>query len=58
MVGVTERMVSSALGYTWAYLLLGGVCLLCIPLMYLEMRIGPRFRTLRDKTAASERTGS
>ncbi|KXJ89305.1 major facilitator superfamily domain-containing protein [Microdochium bolleyi] len=55
MVGVTERMVSSALGYTWAYMLLAGVCLLCIPLMYLEMRVGPRFRIPRDEAAEEEK---
>ncbi|KAH7018160.1 major facilitator superfamily domain-containing protein [Microdochium trichocladiopsis] len=54
MVGVTERMVSSVLGYTWAYLLLAGICLLCIPLMYLEMKIGPRFRIPRDKAAEED----
>lgn len=49
IVAVTDRMVTSRLGYIGSYGLLGGVTALCIPLMYLEMKVGSRIRMRRDK---------
>jgi hypothetical protein len=37
------------MGFGWAYILLGGICLMLLPLMFLEMKIGPRFRQKRQK---------
>ncbi|KAF8078858.1 MFS general substrate transporter [Lyophyllum atratum] len=46
LVSVIDLMLR-ALGVGWTYVLLGGVSLLGIPLLYLEMRIGPACRAKR-----------
>tara|TARA_R110002060_G_scaffold72129_2_gene80770 strand:- start:92 stop:238 length:147 start_codon:yes stop_codon:yes gene_type:complete len=36
------------MGYGWAYILLGGICLALLPLMLLEIKIGPKYRRKRQ----------
>ncbi|KAL1668771.1 major facilitator superfamily domain-containing protein [Schizophyllum commune] len=36
--------ITSAIGYGWTYVLFGGLSLLMIPLIYLEILMGPRWR--------------
>ncbi|KAI0474909.1 major facilitator superfamily domain-containing protein [Xylariaceae sp. FL0804] len=48
VVALTDKM-TARLTYVWTYVLLGGICLLCFPLMYVEMKIGPRWRLMREK---------
>ncbi|GLB35921.1 putative MFS general substrate transporter [Lyophyllum shimeji] len=50
LVSVIDLIIR-ALGVGWTYVLLGGVSLLVLPLLYLEMRIGP---TCRAKRRAQE----
>ncbi|GJC89779.1 Itaconate transport protein [Colletotrichum liriopes] len=47
LVGLIDRM-TSALRISWSYVLLGGVCALLLPLMYIELKIGPKWRLKRD----------
>ncbi|KAI1338140.1 major facilitator superfamily domain-containing protein [Xylariaceae sp. FL0016] len=51
VVALTDRM-TSRLTYTWTYVLLGGICSLCLPLMYVEMKKGPEWRLNREKLEA------
>ncbi|GJD04247.1 major facilitator superfamily [Colletotrichum higginsianum] len=46
-VCLIDRM-TSALRISWTYVLLGGVCALLLPLMYIEMKVGPKWRMKRD----------
>lgn len=46
LVSVIDKMTKS-LGFGWAYTLLGGLCILLLPLMFLEMKIGPKCRIKR-----------
>lgn len=46
LVSVIDLIIR-ALGVGWTYVLLGGVSLLILPLLYLEMRIGPACRAKR-----------
>jgi hypothetical protein len=36
-----------AFGTGWTYTLLGGICILASPLLYVELRCGPRWRERR-----------
>ncbi|TQN64674.1 Itaconate transport protein [Colletotrichum shisoi] len=47
LVGLIDRM-TSALRISWTYVLLGGVRALLLPLMYVEMKVGPKWRMKRD----------
>ncbi|EQB56176.1 hypothetical protein CGLO_03814 [Colletotrichum gloeosporioides Cg-14] len=47
LVGLIDRM-TAALRVSWSYVLLGGVCALMLPLMYIEMKFGPKWRLTRD----------
>ncbi|OLN87208.1 Quinidine resistance protein 2-like protein 1 [Colletotrichum chlorophyti] len=47
LVGLIDRM-TAALRVSWSYVLLGGVCALMLPLMYTEMKVGPKWRMRRD----------
>ncbi|KAL1700891.1 major facilitator superfamily domain-containing protein [Schizophyllum commune] len=47
MTAVIDYIIR-ALGYGWTYVLLGGVAALTIPLFYLEMFMGPRWREHRE----------
>ncbi|KXH27035.1 hypothetical protein CSIM01_12610 [Colletotrichum simmondsii] len=47
LVGLIDRM-TAALRISWSYVLLGGVCALLLPLMYVEMKVGPKWRMRRD----------
>ncbi|KAJ2906461.1 Itaconate transport protein [Zalerion maritima] len=49
MVSVIEKMTSSRLKPSWSYVLLGGICLLQMPLMYVEMKFGRQWRLRRDR---------
>jgi hypothetical protein len=40
--------ITQQLGVGWAYVLLGGIVALQLPLMLLEMRKGPAWRMKRD----------
>ncbi|KAL1760343.1 major facilitator superfamily domain-containing protein [Schizophyllum commune] len=44
--------ITSAIGYGWTYVLFGGLSLLMIPLIYLEILMGPRWRARRDARKA------
>jgi hypothetical protein len=47
MVAVIDRMTST-LSPSWSYVLLGGVSGLLLPLMYFEMKLGPKWRAKRE----------
>lgn len=49
LVAVINKMTTSRLGPEWTYVLFGGICVLLLPLMYIEMRMGPRWRMKREK---------
>ncbi|KAK2033576.1 MFS general substrate transporter [Colletotrichum zoysiae] len=53
LVGLIDRM-TSALRISWSYVLLGGVCALLLPLMYIEMKVGPKWRLKRDLKSVDE----
>lgn len=46
LVSVIDIIIR-ALGTGWTYVLLGGICVLTTPLLFLEMRIGPGCRAKR-----------
>ncbi|KAL6705350.1 multidrug transporter [Coniothyrium glycines] len=48
LVSLIER-VARAWGDGWTYTFLGAVCALLLPLMFLEMRMGPRWRRKREE---------
>ncbi|TDZ68043.1 Itaconate transport protein [Colletotrichum trifolii] len=47
LVALIDRM-TEALRFSWSYVLLGGVCAMMFPLMYIEMKTGPKWRMRRD----------
>ncbi|TEA21034.1 Itaconate transport protein [Colletotrichum sidae] len=47
LVALIDRM-TEALRFSWSYVLLGGVCAMMLPLMYIEMKMGPKWRMRRD----------
>ncbi|KAG4421615.1 hypothetical protein IFR04_005234 [Cadophora malorum] len=47
LVSVIDR-ITTVMGYGWAYILLGGICLALLPLMLLEIKIGPKYRRKRQ----------
>ncbi|KAF6793749.1 major facilitator superfamily [Colletotrichum sojae] len=53
LVGLIDRM-TLALRVSWSYVLLGGVCALMLPLMYVEMKVGPKWRIRRDLKAIED----
>ncbi|KAK1593708.1 major facilitator superfamily domain-containing protein [Colletotrichum navitas] len=53
LVGLIDKM-TSALRISWSYVLLGGVCALLLPLMYIEMKFGPKWRLERDLKSVDE----
>ncbi|KAK9776141.1 putative Major facilitator superfamily (MFS) profile domain-containing protein [Seiridium cardinale] len=48
VVATTDRMINS-LGYIWTYVLLAGICACMLPVMYIQMRVGPKWRLERDE---------
>lgn len=48
VVALTDRMVSK-LGYIGTYSLLAGICACMIPVMFIQMKVGPKWRIPRDK---------
>ncbi|THH19557.1 hypothetical protein EW146_g1639 [Bondarzewia mesenterica] len=52
LVSVVD-MATSALGYGWTYVVLGGICAAMLPLILLEMKIGPAYRLKRLQAASS-----
>ena len=46
MVSVINPIIV-ALGYGWTYTVLGGLCVLASPLVYVEIRWGPVWRERR-----------
>jgi len=48
MISVIDRMTST-MGEGWCYTFWGGICALLLPLMILEIRMGPRWRVKREK---------
>lgn len=50
LVSLIDR-ATTRLGYGWTYVLLGSICLLMIPIMYIVMRIGPKWRKKRERKA-------
>ncbi len=40
---------TQALGYGWTYTLLGALCALLLSCIYVEMRMGPKWRAAREK---------
>ncbi|KAK1981614.1 major facilitator superfamily domain-containing protein [Colletotrichum cereale] len=53
LVGLIDKM-TSALRISWSYVLLGGACALLLPLMYVEMKVGPKWRLKRDLKSLDE----
>ncbi|KAH6710702.1 major facilitator superfamily domain-containing protein [Leptodontidium sp. MPI-SDFR-AT-0119] len=47
LVSVIDRM-TNVMGYGWAYILLGGICLALLPLMLFEIKFGPKYRQRRQ----------
>jgi multidrug resistance protein len=47
MISVIDRM-TSAWGDGWTYTFWGGICALLLPLMLLEIKMGPRWRAKRE----------
>jgi hypothetical protein len=41
------QLIIEGIGVGWTYVLLGGLLLLVLPLLYLEIRIGPKCREKR-----------
>jgi hypothetical protein len=48
VVATTDRMVTN-LGYIWTYVMLAAICACMLPVMYIQMKIGPKWRLQRDK---------
>jgi hypothetical protein len=48
MISVIDRM-TSAMGDGWTYTFWGGICALLLPLMFLEIRMGPKWRAKREE---------
>ena len=48
LVSMIERM-TNALGLGWTYTFWGGTCTLLLPLMFLEMKICPKWQRNRDR---------
>ncbi|KAI0018938.1 major facilitator superfamily domain-containing protein [Xylariomycetidae sp. FL0641] len=48
VVALTDK-ATAKLTYVWTYVLLGGICAMFLPLMYVEMRMGPKWRLKREK---------
>lgn len=48
MVSVIDLMLRR-LGMGWTYVLLGGLAILCTPLVIIEMKTGPKWRERRRK---------
>ncbi|KAK2016928.1 MFS general substrate transporter [Colletotrichum eremochloae] len=53
LVGLIDKM-TLALRISWSYVLLGGVCALLLPLIYIEMKVGPKWRLKRDLKSVDE----
>jgi multidrug resistance protein len=51
LISVIDRM-TNAWGHGWTYTFWGGICALLLPLMFLEIRMGPRWRAKREAAAA------
>ncbi|KAF1917802.1 major facilitator superfamily domain-containing protein [Ampelomyces quisqualis] len=47
MISVIDRM-TNAMGDGWTYTFWGGICALLLPLMFLEIRMGPKWRVKRE----------
>jgi multidrug resistance protein len=47
MISIIDRM-TSAWGDGWTYTFWGGICALLLPLMLIEIRMGPRWRAKRE----------
>lgn len=54
MISIIDRM-TNAWGDGWTYTFWGGICALLLPLMILEIRMGPKWREERE-AAGEERT--
>jgi multidrug resistance protein len=52
MISIIDRM-TSAWGDGWTYTFWGGICALLLPLMLLEIRMGPRWRAKREAAEKS-----
>ncbi|RDW85342.1 hypothetical protein BP5796_03667 [Coleophoma crateriformis] len=50
LVSVIDK-ITAVMGFGWAYILLGCICLALLPLMVVEIKIGPRFRRKRESLA-------
>jgi len=46
-------LITNALGPSWTFVLLGGVCAILTPLVFLVMKIGPGCRAKRRENEAS-----
>ncbi|KAK0440244.1 major facilitator superfamily domain-containing protein [Armillaria borealis] len=54
LISVQDKAISS-IGYGWTYTILGVICVLMLPLVYLEIKVGPicRERRLQSRDASS-----
>ncbi|KAF2797294.1 MFS general substrate transporter [Melanomma pulvis-pyrius CBS 109.77] len=53
LVSLIDRM-TTRMGLGWTYTFWGGICALLLPLMFLEMKMGPRWRGKRDLAEKAE----
>jgi MFS family permease len=53
LVSIIERM-TMAMGLGWTYTFWGGICTLLLPLMFLEMKMGPVWRGRREAAEKDE----
>ena len=48
LVSGIQPMIN-AIGYGWTYVFIAGLAVISVPLLYLQMYYGPRFRLRRHK---------
>ncbi|KAH7355945.1 major facilitator superfamily domain-containing protein [Pyrenochaeta sp. MPI-SDFR-AT-0127] len=53
LISIIDRM-TTAWGDGWTYTFWGGICALLLPLMLLEIKMGPKWRMKREREAAEE----
>lgn len=56
LVSLINRM-TTRLGYGWTYVLLGAICVMLLPLMFVVMKFGPRWRRAREAKESHQEDG-
>jgi hypothetical protein len=52
-VSLIDKMTAT-LGIGWSYVILGGCSIALMPLFYVEMRLGPRWREKRNRKSTEQ----